>query len=59
MRAINEVVDADVILCQYERDSEIAGWQLAKARHHGFDHEAATRAKVSGSVFETGDLFVL
>src|ERR1700722_8695794 len=59
VRAVNEVVDADVILCQSKRDTGVAPWKLAKTWHAGLYYEAAAGAKVPGGVFETGHLFVL
>ena len=40
--AVNVVVDADVVIRQREWDSRIAGRQLTKAGHVGFDYKAAT-----------------
>src|SRR5262245_19015151 len=50
VRGVDEVVDADVVLRHYERDAGVAWRQPAKTGHAVLDHEAATGAKVTGSI---------
>ena len=47
MRAIHEVIDADIVLRHGERDTEVAWRQLTKTGHAALDYKAAAGAKVT------------
>jgi hypothetical protein len=59
VRPVDEVVDADVVLRHRERDAGVAGRQLAESGYKVFDYKLAARSKVTGSILEARDLFVL